>query len=293
MMAAVASFNRLAGALLVLACLALAGCAPALVQVLQQDPGDPERYVRVTGPGAVTVFRDGRAFSPSTPQALHPGDAIQTGPEAAAIVRLPEGHEIVLDENTRVRLGSFIVEFGRLLARARGFFEVESENVIAGVEGTEFVFEVPRERSTSVTVLQGKVVCRSRDRQWPPLYLAPGERFHIPYPEAPRPEKRPATREEIADIERWVAKVDASRPPPPRPPLMGYCCSNGRVLPATRERCNGRYFSEAATARLFCRPPREEGYCCLRGRIYPSTQDRCPGSFHPDAERARRACQLR
>jgi hypothetical protein len=281
-----------AAIILLLGFLALTGCAPTLVQVLKQDPRDPERYVRVSAPGAVTVFRAGRPIAWSAPQVLQPGDVIQTGPEAAAIIRLPEGHEIVLDEETRVRLGSFIVEFGRLLARARGFFEVESENVVAGVEGTEFVFQTPRsDRSVSVTVLEGSVVCRSKIGAWAPVRLRPRERFSSAYPHSAAPEKRPATDDEMDEIRHWVRRIDASFPPPPPVPLIGYCCTDGRVFPASRERCAGQYFADRGIAETLCRRAPDQGYCCSDGRVFPSNREGCVGSFHSDAWQARRDCR--
>lgn len=287
------AFRRCFAALiLLLGLLALTGCAPTLVQVWKQDPRDPGRYMRVSAPGAVTVFRGGRPIAGSAPQVLQPGDVVETGPEAAAVIRFPEGHEIVLDEETRVRLGSFIVEFGRLLARARGFFEVESENVVAGVEGTEFVFQAARrDRSVAVTLLEGSVVCRSKIGAWAPLRLRPRERFASAYPHSAAPEKRPATAEEMDEIRRWVRRIDASFPPPPPVPLIGYCCADGSVFPASRERCPGQYFADRGIAEMRCRRAPEEGYCCADGRIFASTRQRCWGSFHSDPAQARRACR--
>lgn len=286
--------RRVLAAMLLLMFFALPGCAATLVEVLKQDPRDPDRYVRVSGAGGVAIFRDGQPLGVSVPQALRPGDVVQTGPESAAIIRLPEGHEIVLDQGTRVRLGSFIVEFGRLLARARGFFEVESANVIAGVEGTEFVFQVPRDdRSVAVTVLQGSVVCRSKTAAWAPLRLRPRERFLSSYPNTATPDKRFATDEEIREIRQWARKVEASQPANPPAPLMGYCCADGRVFPASRDRCPGQYSSQRRIAETFCRRQPEEGYCCSGGKVFPSTRERCPGSFDTDAGQARRDCQPR
>ena len=128
---------------------------PSLVTVMKEDPRDATRYVRLGSAalaGEATVYRDGRRLPVSLPYELLPGDVIETGPSAVAVVHFPDGNKIILDSNTRARLGSFYVEFGRILARVKGFFEAESENITAGVEGTEFVFEVTRDRSIAVTV---------------------------------------------------------------------------------------------------------------------------------------------
>lgn len=282
--------------LLLLACLALSGCAPMLVQALKQDPRDPQqRYQRVPAAelaGVATVIRAGRPVPLHLPYQLQPGDVIQTGADAAAVVRLPEGHEIVLDANTRVRLGSFFVEFGRIFARVRGFFEAESDNVVAGVEGTEFSFEVARDRGVSVVVLGGTVLCRSKSRSWAAFRLRRGELFRSPWPNVLRPEVRPATPAELEDLRQWVRRVDAGTPPVAPPPrATGYCCVDGRVFEASRERCPGGFHGDRAAAQAQCRPPLEPGYCCTDGQISQTTRERCTGRFYTDAREARAGCR--
>jgi hypothetical protein len=281
-------------ALLLIACLGLFGCAPMLVQVLKQDPRDPEQFVRVQPAelaGAATLLRGGRALPVRLPYQLQPGDVIQTGSDAVARIRLPEGHEIVLDVNTRIRLGSFLVEFGRILARARGFFEAESENVVAGVEGTEFVFQVPRDRSVLVTVLDGAVVCRSKTNSWAPVRLRRGEHFESS-PYAALPDKRPATAGELEDIRRWVRRVEGSVPAWPVPERHGYCCADGRVFEASREQCRGRFFAERGAADESCQPPGPDfGYCCSDGEVFRAARERCRGDFYLEQAEAERACR--
>lgn len=198
------------GFVLVLICLSLCSCGPTLVRVMKEDPSDNTRYVslgNVDLPGEVNVYRDGRRLPVSLPYLLQSNDVIQTGPDAVARVWFPEGNEIILDSNTRVRLGSLFVEFGRILSRIRGFFDVESENVVAGVEGTEFIFEITRDRSVAVTVLDGTVVCRSKIRGWQ-VRLNCGEVLYSPFPNLLDPGKRLATPEELADIRRWIQKIE-------------------------------------------------------------------------------------
>ncbi|MBK7663516.1 MAG: FecR domain-containing protein [Sterolibacteriaceae bacterium] len=279
-------------ALLLLACLALSGCTPMLVDVLKQDPRDPDRYARVRPAelaGVAMVYRNGRAQPVNLPYQLRPGDVIQTGPDAVARIRFPEGHEVILDVNTRARLGSFFVEFGRILARARGFFEAESENVVAGVGGTEFVFQVPRDRSVMVTVLDGAVVCRSRTGVYPPVRLRRGETF-IARPSAAVPDTRLATPDEREDIRRWISQVDGVVPPPRD--MDGFCCDGGRVFETSRGRCRGRFFAERGVAEASCQPPRPEfGYCCSDGEVFRTARERCRGSFHLEQYDAERACK--
>ena len=128
------------------------------------------------------------------------------------MVHFPDGNKIILDSNTRARLGSFFVEFGRILAQVKGFFEAESDNITAGVEGTEFVFEITRDRSVAVTVLDGTVVCRSKTRSWQER-LSASEIFYSRPPNLVNPGKRPATPKELDDIRRWLKKIEGSTEP--------------------------------------------------------------------------------
>ena len=284
--------------MLVLVCLSLCSCGPALVpalvRVMKEDPRDNSRYVSLRNAelaGEANVYRDGRRLPVSLPYQLQSGDVIQTGPDAVAIVRLPEGNEIILDSNTRVRLGSFFVEFGRILSRVRGFFEAESENVIAGVEGTEFIFELTRDRSVAVTVLDGTVVCKSKIRSWE-VRLNRGEVFYSQHPNLVSPGKRLATPKELDDIRRWIRKIEGtSRLVEPEP---GYCCLKGEVFPSTRENCRGTFFLDQAQARKACQPsppPDQYGYCCLNGNVFSSTREKCKGTFFLDQAQARKACR--
>lgn len=324
--------SSLRAVLLCLACVALSACTPMLVQVLKQDPRDPDRYHLVPVAelaGAATVSRAGRALALRLPYQLQPGDVIQTGPDAVARIRYPDGNQIVLDVNTRVRLGSLFVEFGRILARVRGFFEAESENVVAGVEGTEFVFRVSGDRSTSVTVLDGAVLCRSRTQSWAPVRLRRGERFDL-FAGAPRPEKRFSARDELDEIGQWIRRIEGGVPAWPVPgrdegfcctdgrivetgrercrgqfhteraeaeracriDQRGFCCDDGRVFESGREQCGGRFFPDRGSAEKFCRPPQEDGYCCSDGDVYRTSREHCRGRFYVERAEAERACQV-
>jgi hypothetical protein len=319
------------GLVLVVACLALYGCGPSLVRVMKEDPRDNSRYLRLSNAelaGEAVVYRGGRQLSVSLPYQLQPGDVIETGPDAVAVVRLPEGNEIILDSKTRVRLGSFFVEFGRILARVKGFFEAESENVTAGVEGTEFVFDVMHDRSVAVTVLAGTVACRPKNRSWQ-VRLNHGEFLYSQYPNLVNPGKRLATTQELDDIRLWIKKMEQSTElPKATVERVGYCCSEGRVYRTTaescrgvfttteaeayrrcpdaqqgyccrdgtvtntsRSQCSGSFFTDYNEAMRNCKPKPESGYCCMNGEVFPSTRENCKGKFFLDEIQARSACR--
>src|SRR4029453_6509341 len=116
-------------------------------------PLDRSRYVGVPGDDqseAVAFFRGGQRLPVRIPQLLERDDEFETAKEVMAVIRCPIG-DVYVDAGTRVRIGSLDVLFGRVFAKVKGFFSVENRNVVAGVEGTEFAFEVARDGSTDIT----------------------------------------------------------------------------------------------------------------------------------------------
>ncbi|ATE58787.1 FecR domain-containing protein [Thauera sinica] len=282
-----------------LACLVLAGCAPLLVDVMREDPQRPGRYLPYGGAewaGAVQVSRGGRPLAARLPAALQPGDVVQTGADAFAVIRYPDGGEIMLDRNTRVRTGSLFVEFGRILARVRGLFEVETENVVTGVEGTEYVLQVARGGALKIVVLDGVVVCRSRTGRWSPVRLQRGEMLVSDYPDRTAPRVQRAPLKDWEEASRWSSGLGVRQPEPVR---TGYCCESGRLRRGRQEDCRGFFSTSEREAAARCERARPDeaqtGYCCSGGRVDTTTRARCEagkGSFHADAAEARRACRV-
>src|SRR6185295_5941869 len=138
---------------------------PWLALVARTDPADPTRYVGVAGDDlskALTVVRDGVREPVTIPYLLQRGDEIETEPNVVTVIRYPIG-DVYVDGSTRVRIGSLDVLFGKVFARVRGLFSVENQNVVAGVEGTEFEFEVAKNGATQITVLDGTVLSSSKN----------------------------------------------------------------------------------------------------------------------------------
>jgi hypothetical protein len=287
------SFRAFARAfvLLVLGWLVLAGCAPTRVA----EPGGypPQRgfYSRGGPPevaGNADVFRGGQVLSARAPVTLQPGDAVETLPGGTAVIRYPDGGEVHLDGNTRVHFSDLFLEFGRILVRIRGWFDVETESVVTGVEGTEYVLSVARDGSLRIVVYDGTVTCRSKRGYWLPVRLHRGEMLLSNFPNISPPLVRPAVPIELDDARGWTratALIPFVKPP------IGYCCDGGKVYPATRDRCRGGFFLDRQTAYDKCQPPVESGYCCDRGKVYQSTRDRCRGGFFLDRKTAYDKCQ--
>ncbi|KAI5913240.1 FecR family protein [Thauera sp. 2A1] len=282
-----------------LAGLMLAGCAPSLVNVMREDPLRPGRYQSYGGTelaGMVEVWRDGRTLAVKPPAALQPGDVVHTGPDALAVIRYPDGGEIVLDRNTRVRTGSLFVEFGRILARVRGLFEVDTENVVTGVEGTEYVLQVVRGGMLKVVVLEGVVVCRSRTGRWSPMRLQRGEMLLSDYPNRSVPSVQRASPQEWEAARNWIAGIDgAAAGGQAEPARIGYCCERGRLRRSAVDDCRGFFSASEREAAARCEQPRpdepQNGYCCSDGRLSATSRDRCSGRFFVGRDEAAETCR--
>jgi hypothetical protein len=192
---------------------------------------------------------------------------------------------VLVLERTRVRMGSLEVFFGRVFALQRNQFTVSSETVVAGVEGTRFVFEVGRDRTVHVAVADGAVVCRSPQSSWAPVRLRASEALLSHYPSRVPPKVSSADARELRAYEELSREVS-------RAPEGGWCCRDGQVTPSWSDRCAGSFDTDRADALRQCRPvspPDPVGWCCRDGRVTSSIrQSQCTGAFF-DNEAALRA----
>ncbi len=211
--------------------LVLTGCATGpsgrrieLVNVVRDAAGASPRWQPVE-PAQVglRVWRDLQEVHATRGMQLLPGDEVQTGVQSAAVISFSGGGAagtgtgtVAVDENSRVRVGSLEVFFGRIFANVRGLFETSSENVVAGVEGTRFLFEVTHDRKVRVAVAQGVVSCSARDGSWQAVSLQAGQALVSAYPNRSMPQVMPADPRELRDLEDWAAQVAA--PPAASPP---------------------------------------------------------------------------
>lgn len=107
------------------------------------------------------------------------GDVMRTSSGAKAIIDYfnGEGHgEVTIMEDTDVRVNGnrrLGLSSGELLMDLEGEFEVETEFVTAGVEGTRF-FVTSDEEKSHVGVDQGKVKIKSNFDLWEPVFLEGG-----------------------------------------------------------------------------------------------------------------------
>ena len=195
----------------------LTGCAsgPALVKVARVDPANPEQYVDLADESAtgVTVYRDGHQLEVELPQILQPGDEVETKSDSVAVIRYANLGEVLVNEATRVRLGSLDVLFGEIFAHVKGWFSVEGQLLVAGVEGTEFAFIVNSDQRESVAVREGTVRCTPKTRAWKPVHLPQWQTLVLEYGQ-PKPQVSPASAHEIGQLNIWAALLDRLLPPP-------------------------------------------------------------------------------
>lgn len=259
------------------------GChATYLHAIAREDPIGSGRYVNVEGDRtSVIVYRDGQRIGVRPGHMLRGGDEIQTAANGAAVLRFKEG-EIVLDGDTRVRVGSLEVIFGRILADLRGLFTVSSENVVAGVEGTSFVFDVRKGQSeVRVSAVEGVVVISSMKQRFESMRLLPGK--ECLYDESSwrsGPRIGPADMKQVEAFVARSRRVMTARP-------VGFCCRRGKVTCTTREKCKGGTFGDEETARGACTP----GFCCQGTRVRATSRDLCQGAFFTQRVDAKRACE--
>lgn len=165
------------------------------------------------------VWRNFVPVRPSAGMPLEPGDVLQTGPGSAVSIVFEGGAgagTVTVDESSRVRVGSLEVFFGRIFADVRGLFETSSENIVAGVEGTAYLFEVALDRGVHVAVAEGVVACTAKDGTWVAVRLPAGQALRSGYPNRAAPRVGPADPRALRDAAAWAAAVaKAGEPEPP------------------------------------------------------------------------------
>ena len=280
--------------------LALIGCASVreavlppvqLWQIAHEVPGADPRWQRAEATKAgVRVWRGGSEIRAERLMTLLPGDEIETGANAAVVLRYRDAGDLLVLERTRVKIGSLEVFFGRVFAVLRNKFSVSSETVVAGVEGTRFLFEVDRNRAVHVAVADGAVVCSSPKSAWAPVRLRANESLLSHYPSRVRPQVGSADARELSGYEALSREVS-------RAPEAGWCCRDGQVTPSWSDRCGGIFDIDRADAVRQCRPPAPDpvGWCCRDGRVTRSTRNDCEGARgqYFDSEARAAACYPR
>jgi hypothetical protein len=191
----------------------------------------------------VRVLRGDRRLDTTPNMRLNLGDEIWTGPDSSVAIRFPNGSQLYLRSNSHVQIGSAFAFVGELFVRVKGAFQVDTEFVTAGAEGTEWVMLVSSNGDTRSIVLEGRVRMVSSKQLWQPMTV--GANSQILTVGARKMEMIPASPSDINDIKRWVSQIDrlVRVPESPmseynRPPLFQFYFNS---LHRRRDRHPGEY----------------------------------------------------
>ncbi|CAN5907862.1 hypothetical protein BH23GEM7_BH23GEM7_39770 [soil metagenome] len=151
---------------------------------------------------AVQVVRSGARLPARVGMELQDGDWVETDAETRALLSFRMGYEVQLApathlvvHNPRATLTRGWAYVRKKLEQVRESFRVETEFVIAGTEGTEFLIGSEPGDVVTVTVVEGVVRLEPTAAQWQPVALRPLEQGTV-RGDAP-PQTRQLPRQEV------------------------------------------------------------------------------------------------
>ena len=162
-------------------------------------------------PGLAVVVRSGVREEAYAGMTLRPGDRIDTGPRADAVIRYASGTELVLRPNSGGRIGSLSDFVGEVFVKVKGFFSVDTTFVKAGARGTAYLVRTHAGGATSVVVIEGIVDVGSTTGAWPTVPLSAGT-MTLAHPRGPQP--MPANVDDLTRTRDWVERVERLVPQP-------------------------------------------------------------------------------
>lgn len=196
---------------------------PILYGILTEDRStEPPEYRIATPPEwrQVRILRGNRYLNIAPNLHLDQGDEIWTGPESAVAIRFPNGSQLYLRSDSHVRIGSIFAFVGELFVRVKGAFQVDTEFVTAGAEGTEWVMKVSPNGNTLCTVLEGRVRIASKRNYWRPL-LVVADRQNMTRRRSRYTRMTLASQRELNEMKNWINQIDRLTQEP-QPPTRDY-----------------------------------------------------------------------
>lgn len=182
---------------------------PVLEAILMEDRSSGAADYRIAAARQwrqVRIRREGFLLDAAPDLPLKKGDLIRTGPNVAVAIRFPNGTRLYVRSGSRIRIGSIFAFVGELFVRVRGAFQVDTEFVTAGAEGTEWVMAISPGGDTRCTVLEGRVRVVSRENTWRSLSI-PANRTNVTR-DSRYTETMPASPEELSEMRRWIGQID-------------------------------------------------------------------------------------
>lgn len=164
----------------------------------------------------VRVLRSDSRLNTMPRMPLNTGDEVWTGPNSAVAIRFPNGSQMYLRSNSHIKIGSVFTFFGELFVRVKGAFQVDTEFVTAGAEGTEWVMLVSPNGDTRSTVLEGRVRIASRENFWRPMLMTANNQNQIVTRTSRYAETMLASQAEVSEMKHWIGEIDrlAQEPQP-------------------------------------------------------------------------------
>lgn len=168
--------------------------------------------------GRVQIIREGKSRNGSPKMSVEKGDGLVTAVDGVALLTLRAGYEVIFEPGTDatienpsilMRLGKIIV---KKLQEVKEKLTVNSQFVSAGVEGTQFVYEVTRDQAVHIAVLEGRVTVRSRAARWDSVTYVAGETGTIRAGSSPSRMQRLDPAAARAIRQRIEAVENAARP---------------------------------------------------------------------------------
>ena len=173
---------------------------------------DGSRLAQAGEAGLASVTtRDGMRQEAAAGMVLRPGDRLDTGPRAHAVVRYGSGNEVLMRPNSGGRFGSLTEFVGEVFVKVKGIFSVDTTFVKAGARGTAYLVRTYADGTTSVVVVEGTVDVGSTTGAWPTVPIEAGT-MTLAHPRGPRPVQ--ADVNELARTREWVERVEQLAPPP-------------------------------------------------------------------------------
>jgi len=162
-------------------------------------------------PGLAIVTRYGVREEAYAGMTLQPGDRIDTGPRADAVLRYASGTELVLRPNSGGRIGSLTEFVGEVFVKVKGFFSVDTTFVKAGARGTAYLVRTHAGGETTVVVVEGIVDVGSTTGAWQTVPMSAGT-MALAHPRAPQP--MAANVDDLNRTHEWVERVERLVPAP-------------------------------------------------------------------------------
>ena len=170
---------------------------------------DAERRTPDGEGGWVRVLRDGTTLDGYAGMELQTGDRVETTSRAEAVIRYPNGTEVLMRPNSGGRIGSFTDIVGEIFVKVKGIFSADTTFVKAGARGTQYVVHQMPGGTTYIVVFEGSVVVESPRSLWPAVTLFPGDATYA-HPRPPEPYR--ASAEELRRTQDWVERLERKVP---------------------------------------------------------------------------------